>query len=580
MTHTLTRMIVGWFALMFFCACGSDDGGSNVAGDTDTDNEASENVEQQLFPDCGTGSYTGKYLLAGPGEDGYDAELARKARQYDRQFHTFVAYPMGVNCDVSVSLESTEKREWIERFLSEDDGWDFETFSGGLTPTDAVDSYHKVAGLYGGAGIAADAMRYAVLRDQGADCDEIDVARSHLTRSLEALHLAHDIADVPGVVVRGFIRTDIPGYGSTTETTPLTDEKGVPLPYEKDNGTWRDDPSGRYPNYIMEDSCSRDMILGWAMASAVAKEVMQNDPSFDDSLKERLASDAHAVVEMLRTVRESGYDLEFLDVDGRITYHGYINEHCVERELYVENGLNGFHAIMALGIVGAYAYASGDASDAEYIYNELIGQRKLPEAARDDMMYINMGTQSNFSNYNMAFVSAWLAQRYLDNETARQIVAETTNVQLYDTPDESYQPKGAQMALYDFILLSTTLDDHAFGDPDGTIDEEALQDGLASLYGFAEPPYWDYAVEQCDEQELQSGDCSFEDGTQTVVLFEGGRKGSTICEDPIPKAIRRPSNFEWRSNPYNPNGGGGGSSLLPGVDFRVAYWMGRFTRVP
>ena len=46
-------------------------------------------------------------------------------------------------------------------------------------------------------------------------------------------------------------------------------------------------------------------------------------------------------------------------------------------------------------------------------------------------------------------------------------------------------------------------------------------------------------------------------------------------------AIRPPSNYFWRSNPYEVNsGGGGGSLLLPGVDFRLAYWMGRWAERP
>ena len=100
------------------------------------------------------------------------------------------------------------------------------------------------------------------------------------------------------------------------------------------------------------------------------------------------------------------------------------------------------------------------------------------------------------------------------------------------------------------------------------------------MKAFPQPPYWDVAVVQCDEEELASGACVFDDGTETVVYDEGGRKGSTVCEAPIPKALRRGSNYEWRSNPYEPNGGGDGSGLLPGVDFRVAYWLGRFTRLP
>ena len=50
--------------------------------------------------------------------------------------------------------------------------------------------------------------------------------------------------------------------------------------------------------------------------------------------------------------------------------------------------------------------------------------------------------------------------------------------------------------------------------------------------------------------------------------------GSGLSRDPLPKRLRPPSNFEWRSDPRSVNGGGG-VRLNPGGDFRSAYWMGR-----
>jgi hypothetical protein len=52
-----------------------------------------------------------------------------------------------------------------------------------------IASQHKVAGLYAGDGVAADAYRYMVLRDQGAPCDEVRRAREWLLGDLEALHV-------------------------------------------------------------------------------------------------------------------------------------------------------------------------------------------------------------------------------------------------------------------------------------------------------------------------------------------------------------------------------------------------------
>ncbi len=597
------------FSLLFVAVliaggCGSDDEKASTDGDEDSrvdgdnlnppdgdqdnsdvdgDSESDGDFEEPPFdpPACGTALYTNHHLIPGPTEAGYNAELALKATRYERQFHLFNAYPMATDASASVSIDSTDTRDLITRFLQEDDSWDFEAYAG-KNQLEVIESWSKVAGLYGGMGIVADALRYGTLRDQGAACEDVDRARDFLLASLDALHMAHTIGGVPGVVVRGFIRKDLPGEGQSTvqSVVPLFDDQGNPLPEVKNNGTWREDNSGLYPDYLFEDSCSRDMMLGWAAASAVCMEVIRRDPTFSEDLKTRLKEDARIVGESLRTVRESDHDLELPDADGRITYHGYLNEECVERELYLDGFKNGFYSLMALGIVSAYAYASDDPGAWQYLNDELIDARSLPDIAKDNMIYINMGLESNWSNYNMAFISGWLAMRYVRHAEARDKIREAIDVQLYDTPDAVQQPVGAKMSLFDFIFAAAKMDESSYWSPSVQPDAQAVADGIETLKEFDTPPYWDYEVIQCDEAELESGQCELEDGTEVTVYDEGGRKGSTVCDQPIPKRMRRPSNFEWRSNPYNPNGGGNGSNLLSGVDFRCAYWIGRWTQIP
>lgn len=578
----------------------TDDASEEEANDTDSENDTEQ--ETALYPACGSGTYNAKYLIAGPAEDEYDQTLADLARKYDRQYNQFNGKPAGVMIDLGIDPEATIeiegetvlKRKLVEDWLNNDDGWDFEAYSG-VDPVELLDSVEKVAGLYGGAGAVADALRYAVLRDQGADCQEIETAREHLLTALDAVHRAFAIGGVPGVVARGFARKDLPGLAPAAyangEVLPLFDENNNPLPEEKDNGTWREDNSGLYPDYIWEDSCSRDMMLGWAAASGIAMEVIKDDPAFSDEIKDRIRNDAKAVGQELRKQKcktvngaEICHDLEFLDADGRTTYHGFLHHEALERLeggdiIYIPGFENGFYSLMALGIVGAFAYASDDPEAWDYLDNELLKNRKLADIVLDSMVYINMDKATNFSNYNMAFISAWLALRYIKDETARAKIIEATKTQLYDTPGERFQPVEQKMSMYDFVYISSLLDGSAFMEPAGQIDETALANGVETLSEYTVPPYWDYPIENCDEAELESGDCTLLDGTQVKVYFEGGRKGSTICDTPVPKKIRRPSNFEWRSNPYNPNGGGNGRSLFSGVSFRLAYWMGRWTKV-
>ena len=165
-------------ALCLLVACGSE---TPADGTSDTTVEADATVEADTAePSCG---YTGTYLIPGPCEDGHDAELALKARRYERTWVTFHAAAHGGSVDLGVS--DPDDRALIQSFVDDDDGWDFEAFSGGKAALEIVGTGGKVAGLYAGVGIAASAYRYGVLRDQGYPQAEVDLAREHLMMGLE-----------------------------------------------------------------------------------------------------------------------------------------------------------------------------------------------------------------------------------------------------------------------------------------------------------------------------------------------------------------------------------------------------------
>ncbi len=529
------------------------------------------------YPDCGSYLSSGFHLIPSEGEEGFDPELAKKVRRYDRLYHTFVTYAHGANTELTISNNSIEKREKLRKFLYEYDGWDLNEFERGLKATDIVEGWDKSAGLYAGAGIAADAMRYALLRDSGADCKEIEIARDQLKKSIDTLHIAFRIAATHGVVARGFASKVFDGIGKNILPVPLFDENGNPLPIEKNNGTWREDLSGEYPELFWEDSISRDMMLGWALASAVVKEIIWEDPGFSIEIKKRLKDDATQIGEELRKKRSSGYDLEFPDADGRTTFHGYINENNVDGT-YIDGLENGFYATMALGIVGAFAYVSEDKEANDYLLKVLIKKRELHKIASENMKFVNMGPVSNFSNYNMVMISAFLAMRYLPDKDARDEIAKAVEIQIYNVPGYDRQPVEMKQTLFDVIYAYSKTGGSVFSEPDGIYEASAIERGLETLDEFPDAPFYDVLVENCDENEINSGVCTLNDGTVVTVLGYKGRNGSLITKEPIPMRVRPPSNFYWRSNPYVPNDGGDGSRLLPGVDLRFAYYLGRYLR--
>lgn len=569
-------VIAAFLICLAAAGCGASSS-NNSNGDADAENES--DVPTAVYPKCGSGEYSKKYLIPGPGEEGYDDELAKKIRKHDRVFSVFNASAMNANTEAFVDITKPENKQAIKDFIEKDDGWDFEKYSGKKVE-DVISGWAKTAGLYAGNGMAADALRYATLRDQGGDCEEIKTAIKLLTADLDALHIAFAIPGVKGAAARGFIKKSLPGDAKGITPVPLKDPiTGKPLPDEKNNGTWRDDNSGLYPDYYWEDSVSRDMMLGWATATAVIWEVIKDDPAFAKELKDRLQADAKTLTESLRTVRESGYDLEFPDADGRITFHGYINEHNFERE-YFENLNNGFYAVMALGIVAAYTYAAEDQASNDYLYNQLILERDLPGIALKRMIEVNMGNVSNFSNYNMAINSVWLAARYIKDPVARETIAQAMDSKIYNVTGYGRQPIEMKQSYFDLIYLLAMTDASAFGAPKNSPDLAILANAVETFKLYPEAPLFEEKIENCDESEIAALSCVAVDGkTRITLLGYLGRNDDLIAEDPIPMDIRPRSNYYWRSNPYVPNGGGDGSRLLSGVDLRVAYWLGRWTEV-
>lgn len=578
-------------------ACGDDDDDDDETNDDDStdDDQADDDaaadddaIDDDAADDDTATPYEGTALLPGPNEEGYDAELEAKADRYDRTHLLFSCSGNLINSDVVVDLDQTVNRALIEDFIQTTDSWDFSAFSGGLEPLDVVSSHQKVAGLYAGVGIAADAFRYGVLRDQGYPTEDIERARAYLLRGIEGLFIAYEITGGNGVIARGFCNQDVPGGCAAQETTPLFDEFGYPLPEEKTNGTWREDNSAdnRFVNYKWEDSCSRDQFIGWASAFGAIWEVIKDDDTFAADVKDKLQQYASEIGRSLMIERTGGpgslgqaFDLEIFDADNRTTFHGYLNENAWDR-FYVAwlPFKDGMYSMMSLGIVAALTYCSEDPVLEEYLYDHLIGERHLDIIAQNHQLGVNLWWQTNFSATNMAMAGALLAQRYLADETARRRIRYATIRHLYLNGPVllSRQPEEYAYSLFDFIYAAATSGASAFNPMLQAPDADAIERGVNTLDEFAEAPYWEYEIINCDEDEINARHCVLNDGTEVTVLGYVGRKGDLICREPIPHAVRPPSNYHWRSNPYKPNGGGDGSRIAPGVDFRWAYWYGRW----
>jgi hypothetical protein len=560
----------------------SADDEASPADDDDDDNDDQSPSDDDASPaDDDDDASPTRHLLPGPDEPGYDAALEAKATRYDRGFQNFNAYGLLINADVVVPLDAPANRRLVQDFLQTTDSWDFQAWSG-KDPEEIISDNQATAGLYAGSGIAADAFRYGVMRDQGYPQEDVDRARQFVLRGMEGLRIAVEITGVKGVIARGYLRKDIPGAGATTPVTPLFDDQDNPLPPVKTNGTWRADnsPDHKYPNYIWTDGCSRDMLLGWAAAFGGVWEAIKDDPTFDPELKALHQQYASDVAHNLMTVKPDGYDLEIGDADGRTTINGLLNENAWDTIYLPWLGIkDGGYTLMSLGIISALAYASEDPEVVDYLYQTLLGPRRFQDITYHNIIGINLWWETNYGDINMAFQGMLLAQRYIDDEETIAKLRHTLAYKLYDyPPDATRMPKQFSYSLFDFAYAAGVADMSAYHPAKHAPDEDAMQRGVETLKEFPDAPYWEVPVTNCSPQAIQNKACELMDGTWVTVLGYVGRDNELITLQPFPQRDRPPSNYHWRTNPFDPNGGGDGSRLLPAVDWRWAYWYARWAK--
>jgi hypothetical protein len=595
MMSVAARRLALWLVASMF-ACGSSDaakpattiapaptGGSNKADAPAPMADAGPGpiapADSAAPPSCPS-SGTWASLIPGPGQPGYDAALADAIGKHDRMHEALVSRAVGLaSSGVSVTDDSNVRQK-LAHFVTttwnptDGDPTDDLTQYEGLDPFTIVTSWQIATGMYAGAALAADAYRYGVLRDRGGSCNDVARARKMLEVGLDGLHAVVDITGNPGSIARAIARTDLPGDGQST-VTPLFDANQQPLPTEKNNGTSRADNSkgAKYPNLSWVDSCSRDMLFGWTFAMASVWEVIEKDAEFDPQRRARLQADAKNVLDGLRVVRPSGKDLELWDPDGRRTFHGNMHETSIDRDYVIKNGPA---SVMALGEVAGLVGVVGDASAKGYL-DSLVNARGLVDAAKQSMLVVALGgDQSNHSAFNMLFMTAWMAHRYIDDWGTRNALKKPIEQDLY-APFLGARPVEWKQSFFDLVVAASTGDAWRDSAAKAAFDHSAVSRALDTLGGYHSAPFFGDDTENCDASEVAAGTCTLADGV-TVVGLKNVKWG-LIADQPIPMKLRPTSNYYWRTDPYLVNGTADPNTLVPAADARIAYWIGRWVRV-
>ncbi|MBX7194023.1 MAG: hypothetical protein K1X94_18355 [Sandaracinaceae bacterium] len=514
-------------------------------------------------------------LVAAPDDPAHDAALASHIDGIARVQDAVLSRPVGFGLEAYTADEG--HRATIASFVASGES-DFVAATG-QHPYAVIDAYGEQGdlGMFGGVQAAGLAWRYVVLRDHGGTPEEIGRAREALLRAIEGLHWFTAVTGEPGCVVRGLMRVtpedgEPPLPGERPSTLPLLDAMGMPQPADK-VATWREDRSGSLPFLVWMDDTSKDQLDGYVLALGAVYDAIQGDEAFDASLTDRLREDATAIARRLMrrvavTPTEMA-DLVIVDADGRPTRFHDLSAEEVTPGLVVRRPTNGFNALMALGVMRTLYHIGGDPEVGRYYYEELVGNRDYLATAELNVRLMYQGLGTNYSNVNMAFVAAYGVLRYETDPVIQGAVREVLETSLY-APDVDREARGLGLPFFDFLYAGF----RSAGASDAAAST-AIGEGLATLNGYRSAPLWDEARINCDEGEIAAGSCLAVDGTTTITLAPDlGRLGTLVAVDPVPIAIRPPSNFEHRSDPHRVNGDGG-SRLDPGGDIVAAYWLGQ-----
>ncbi|MBZ0274414.1 hypothetical protein K8I61_20450 [bacterium] len=579
------------------CSCGDDDTGDDDLGDDDTgdddmddDDTDDDDVDEDMDDDDAvdddsadddTDPLDRGGLIPGPADPGHDAALELLAARYAQQFHGFMTVPFGMSLEAYIS--DPDMRAEIDDWLENSDlDETFEEYSG-IHPFDNADAYgeHGDLGMFGGMASIGDVFRYALARDRG-ETFEIPIAelRQNVIELMDALHVCVEITGEPGVVVRGIRKIAEPGPLQTTE--PLFDINGDPYPPNKDDNVWREDNSGAHPDFIWEDNTSKDQLDGYIFSMGAVWDIVADDPDIPQAKKDALIADAAAIGDMLMEVApETGLDLSIRDADGRLTQFHDIHPRDMGSFVIPEFlGVgNGFNALMALGIVKTIAFITGEERFRDF-FAEMIEDRGFLDYVDQTVFLTNNGPLTNWSNVNMMFVAIYPLLRYEADRDLRAYWQKVMADDLWGSRFSDWAVSNSHQAFFGLIWASFK---------NGATDDAEADTAAYDLAGFKTPPYWHAPkIVNCDDDELAAGECLAIDGT-TIITLAGytdthgvfhaypTHTGDPISTDPLPRTIRPPSNFDWRSPPYDVNGGGG-VRLNPGGDFHGAYWLGRFMR--
>lgn len=498
-----------------------------------------------------------------------DATLDARAASFERQDDTFARAECGMNWDAEIKQAD---RALVEGFFAQSKS--FEDYAGRSAFTTIVEyDEHGDQGNFSGIASVGLAARLMVLKRDGAPAAEIERARAAAVRAAKTWHVFGTIAG-PDSIARG-VRRITPEAGATPlpgtppALVPLKGGDGKALPTQKGD-TWRAPVATGLADWIWRDNSSKDQVAGYALGVLYLWDALHDDPAVPKNVVDDIAADLARFAKNLMKVGPNGIDLCVVDADGRLTSYGDLNSRLVSGSggfvLGEDSSLqNGFNAALAMGIIRAAYYVSGDAALKAYYYDELVAKRQYWKHAVGTATLMYQNENTNFSNVNMLAIALATLGRVENDPTVR--------AQLYDLVDRFWDPpggqtraaKGSQQPWFDVIVAG-------FGRAAKTEVPDRMKTNLG---GLPSAPTFQRDRVNCDAGEIAALSCVGVDGTTTIALSNAtGWGGQRVAKSLVPHAVRPDTNFLWRSDPFSVNSGGG-NKLNPRGDWLAAYWLGR-----
>lgn len=296
----------------------------------------------------------------------------------------------------------------------------------------------------------------------------------------------------------------------------------------QERGRWRQGKKS-YQAYRWMGDVSVDQVDGVFFGYAVAFDLLD-----EPTVRAEIAAIVAAIAGHLLD-----HQMSIIDVNGERTKHGDLGDGFFSEDL---------NALIALMIMKVAHRITGEPRFAS-AYHRLIERKEYhlrAAAARDKWWEYLFGT--NHSDNNLAFL-AFYPLLHLEQNRSLQRTYRRGLRRAWEVVRVEANP------LFTFIYRSCLND---------AGEEDAMARAVETLYHF--PGL---------KRNIRVDRSRHPDICRSFWKDRLGRRQSCT---PLPIQNRPADSFEWKENPYRLKGGGDGRTRFAGVDYLLAYWMGRYHR--